>query len=188
MTGHPHDGHNLHHPTETVAGPLKDPVCGMTVTEHHRIGTSTGVALLLQRKVQGEVRSRPSNTLPPAAAAPPPTTRPRSTSARCTRRSGGPAGNLPEVRDGARARAAERRRRGESRARWTSGGASGGPCRSRSSSPCSRCSAISSGGSTWRRRAGSSSCCRCRSSCGLAGRSSCAAPSRSRTAVPTCGR
>ena len=40
---------------------------------------------------------------------------------------------------------------------------------------------------TWRRRAGSSSSCRFRSCCGLAGRSSSAACSRSSTAAPTCG-
>ena len=71
----------------------------------------------------------------------------RSTSARCIRRSGGTS-RAPVRSAGWRSSqscpASRTRRIPSSR---TSGGASGGRCRSPSSSPCWRCSAISSGGS-----------------------------------------
>ncbi len=117
---------------------LKDPVCGMTVTDAVRAPRRARrpALLLLQREVPGQVRRRAgalcrsaaSRQLPPKRAA-----QPRRHDLHLPDAPGdppGPSGQLPQVRHDARARDARRWTTTRTRSWPTSRAASGGRCRS----------------------------------------------------------
>ena len=116
-----HGGHGDHHPLSPSESSLKDPVCGMTVTpeSRHRHEHAGRTYFFCSEKCRAKFAASPLKYLAPAACR---GTRacPGSHRLHLPDASGGPAGppgNVSEVRHGARARAAERRGRRESRAR-----------------------------------------------------------------------
>lgn len=98
LTSHAHEGHTHHSPPSTSnPASLKDPVCGMTVTEQseHRFEHEGRPFYFCSAKCQGKFSANPQQYLATPAPVDPPQRSPgRFTRARCTPRFGR---TIPEI-------------------------------------------------------------------------------------------